>query len=149
MVAANIAIPGRAIPGVRERIARWRAFRRFLRKFSSLPDAPALAVVIWEHYLAYAAALGVADVVEKQVRVAVPPDDLPAPWRGAPAGVQGLSWVGSIGSVSTPSVADAAVSRAWSSTSSGIGSFSSGGGFGGGFSGGGGFGGGGTGGGAG
>ncbi|HEX2032305.1 MAG TPA: DUF2207 domain-containing protein [Actinomycetota bacterium] len=146
MAITNILIPGRAPEPVRERIARWRAFRRFLRRFSSLPDAPALGVVIWEHYLAYAAALGVADEVEEQVRAVVPADDLPAPWRGAPAGAHGLSWVGSVGSATTPSVAAAAVS---SSTSSGIGSFSSGGGFGGGFSGGGGGGGGGTGGGAG
>lgn len=138
---------------LRERMGRWAAFRRFLKEFSSLPEAPALAVVIWERYLVYATALGVADAVEKQVRSLVAPEDLPAPWRGAPAGVAGLNLIHGFG-VATPARAPALVSASpgsgisSSSFSSGVGSFSSGGGFGGGFSGGGGGGGGGTGGGA-
>lgn len=136
---------------VRERIGRWASFRRFLRDFSSLPEAPALAVVIWERYLVYATALGVADEVEKQVRGLVPPEELSAPWRGGPAGVAGLDFVHGFWTA-TPARAPALVSATGSSSgvsfSSGVGSFSSGGGFGGGFSGGGGGGGGGTGGGA-
>jgi uncharacterized membrane protein len=50
------------------RVKRLEAFRRYLHDFSDLPNAPALAVVIWEHYLAWAVALDVADEVEKQVR---------------------------------------------------------------------------------
>ena len=133
-------------PDLRERVARWAAFRRFLREFSSLPEAPALAVVIWERYLVYASALGVADEVERQVADLVPPEELPSPWRGAPRGLSGLDLVHSM-RVATPLLAPSPPSPSGgSSFSSGVGSFSSSGGFGGGFSGGGG--GGGTGGGA-
>lgn len=135
-------------PDLRERVARWAAFRRFLREFSSLPEAPALAVVIWERYLVYASALGVADEVERQVADLVPPEELPSPWRGAPRGLSGLDLVHSM-RVATPLLAPSPPSPSGgSSFSSGVGSFSSSGGFGGGFSGGGGGGGGGTGGGA-
>jgi uncharacterized membrane protein len=102
-----------------------------------------MAVVIWERYLAYAVALGVADQVEKQVKALVPEEELPSPWANGPAGTQGLAWFHHVSH-------SAGAPVAYSSSSSGsIGSFSSGGGGGGGFSGGGGGGGGGTGGGAG
>lgn len=78
---------------LRTRMARWGAFRRFLGDFSSLPEAPALAVVIWEHYLVYAVALDVADEVRSQVRALTPPEELPAPWPGAPVGADGLAWL--------------------------------------------------------
>jgi hypothetical protein len=151
MVVAHIAIPVRPGPPFRERIARWKAFRRFLKRFSSLPDAPALAVIIWERYLVYATALGVADRVEKQVKALIPPQELPSPWPGAPGGAASIAWVGTFHDSTPSQVAAWVMPRATSSSSfsGGLGSFSSGGGFGGGFSGGGGGGGGGTGGGAG
>ena len=128
----------------REAMAQWAAFRRHLKHFSSLRDAPAAAVVIWEQYLTFATALGVADRVRKQVRAIVPAEDLPAPWPGAPPGLGGLQALSTVSSVS------AASPIGWLSTiSSSIGSsssWSSGGGGGGGFSSGGGGGGGGTGG---
>jgi uncharacterized membrane protein YgcG len=143
MIAVLIPMERRVTSKYRERVARWKAFRRFLRRFSSLPDAPAMAVVIWERYLAYAVALGVADQVEKQVKALVPEEELPSPWANGPAGTQGLAWFHHVSH-------SAGAPVAYSSSSSGsIGSFSSGGGGGGGFSGGGGGGGGGTGGGAG
>lgn len=147
LVALRFMTP--ALPAsLKERVARWAAFRRFLRGFSSLPEAPALAVVIWERYLVYASAMGVADEVERQVADLVPPDDLPSPWRGAPRGLAGLDLLHSV-RVATPALAPSPpVTSGGSSFSSGVGSFSSSGGFGGGFSGGGGGGGGGTGGGA-
>ncbi len=145
LIAALIPMDRRVRPEFRERVARWKAFRRFLRRFSSLPDAPAMAVVIWERYLAYAVALGVAGQVEKQVKALVPEEELPSPWADAPAGSLGLAW---FHHVSTRMSAPVSYSSS-SSGSSGIGSFSSSGGGGGGFSGGGGGGGGGTGGGAG
>ena len=145
MTIAHVLIRPRIGEQARERVARWRAFRRFLTDFSSLPEAPTLAVIIWEQYLVYATALGVADEVEKQVKAIIPPEELPSPWEGAPSGIHGYSYVHSFNTVSVHSAASTAVS----SSSSGIGSFSSGGGGGGGFSGGGGGGGGGTGSGAG
>ena len=145
MTVAHILIRPRLGEEFRERVARWRAFRRFLTEFSSLPEAPALAVIIWEHYLVYAVALGCADEVEKQVTTIIPPQELPKPWAGAPSGISSLHYVHSFNTVSVHTAASVTAS---SSTSSGIGSFSSSGGGGGGFSSGGGGGGGGTGGGA-
>ncbi|HYU58434.1 MAG TPA: DUF2207 domain-containing protein, partial [Actinomycetota bacterium] len=76
-----------------ERIARWEAFRRYLLRFHTLTDAPALAVTIWERYLVYATALGIADRVVAQIQALVPAELLPSPFRGAPPGPLGLSWV--------------------------------------------------------
>ena len=146
LVAARL-MPPRLPDRLRARVATWKAFRRFLTRFSTFEDAPALAVIVWERYLVYATALGVADEVEKQVRALVPAQDLTEPWPGAPPGGEGLgafhSW-----RTSSPAYAPAAAATAvgWSG---GWGSSSGGGGGGGGFSGGGGGGGGGTGGGAG
>jgi uncharacterized membrane protein YgcG len=136
--ACALTIPPKLDPEFRARMAPWRAFRRYLKEFSSLPDAPALAVVIWERYLEYATALGVAKEVAKQVGTLVPADRLAPPWPGAPQGLNAVVWVSSL-----HTLAAIPPSRSVSSGSSGSGisSFSS---FGGGFSGGGGFGGGGT-----
>lgn len=149
IVALRLITP-RIPAGERERIARWAAFRRFLRTFSTLDEAPVLAVVVWERYLVLATALGVADEVERQVREIVPPEQLPSPWRGAPPGAAGYGLVHGF-RTTAPRYAPSAVSASSGSGgfSSGVGSFSSSGGGGGGFSGGGGGGGGGTGGGAG
>ena len=136
--ACALAIPPKLDPEFRARMAPWRAFRRYLKEFSSLPEAPALAVVIWERYLEYATALGVAKEVARQVGTLVPAERLAPPWPGAPPGLNAVVWVSSL-----HTLAAIPPSRSVSSGSSGsgIGSFSS---FGGGFSGGGGFGGGGT-----
>jgi uncharacterized membrane protein YgcG len=146
LVARRI-MPSRLPATLRERLARWGAFRRYLTDFSTFQDAPTAAVTIWEHYLVYAVALGVADEVEEQVRALVPAERLPQPWPGAPTGEDGYTYYHrSIGSSSAHVASNAASAVGWSS---GWGSSSSGGGGGGGFSGGGGGGGGGTGGGAG
>jgi uncharacterized membrane protein YgcG len=145
-------LPPRYGVEARERLARWRAFRRLLLEFSSLPDAPALAVTIWERYLVDAAALGVADRVVEQVGTVVPAGGLGSPWVGGPAGVAGI---GLAATMSTMSAGLSLVSSSSSPSSSGTswsgstGSFSSSSGSGGGFSGGGGGAGGGGGGGAG
>ncbi|HEX9891144.1 MAG TPA: DUF2207 domain-containing protein [Actinomycetota bacterium] len=151
-VAALRFVPERLPDDLRERVAGWNAFRRYLREFSSLPDAPAAGIVIWERYMVYATALGVAKEVEAQIRALIPPAELGPPFEGAPAGLDGLSTFH--GFSTTPISARSYTefvsgSSGGSSWSSGSGSFSSGGGGGGGFSGGGGGGGGGTGGGAG
>lgn len=147
MTIAHILIRPRIGREGRERMAKWRAFRRFLTEFSSLPEAPTLAVVIWEQYLVYATALGVADEVEKQVKALIPPQELPSPWRGAPSGMNALAFVHTFNTVPVHSALS--TTSVSSSMSSGSGSFSSSSGGGGGFSSGGGGGGGGTGGGAG
>ena len=146
-ILAGALMPSRLPLRLRERVARWGAFRRFLKDFSTFDDAPALAVIVWERYLVYAVALGVAGRVEKQVRELLPPEAIPEPWPGAPRGDEGLAYYGHWSHDSSAYVAPAAAAAVgWSS---GWGGSSSGGGGGGGFSGGGGGGGGGTGGGAG
>jgi hypothetical protein len=145
---ARWLMPPRLSKNLRERVARWAAFRRFLKEFSTLPEAPTMAVIIWEHYLVYAVALGVADEVEDQVRGLVPAERLPEPWPGAPTGDDGYRYYHhSIHSTPAHTAVGAAATVGWSSGWGG--SSSGGGGGGGGFSGGGGGGGGGTGGGAG
>lgn len=146
------AVPARVERPIRERVARLASFRRYLKGFSDLPNAPALAVVIWERYLEWAVALGVADEVERQVRTLIPLERLRSPVPGGPGGLDGIHLLRAMNAAAptivTHSMASASASSG--STGGGFGSSSSSGGFsGGGFSSGGGGGGGGTGGGAG
>jgi uncharacterized membrane protein len=150
LVVALRMIPARLGLEDRTRVKRLEAFRRYLRDFSDLPNAPALAVVIWEHYLEWAVALGVADEVEKQVRALVPVESLRPPMRGAPTGLAGITAFRTVHAAAPGLVLWSMASASSGSTSGGFGSSSSSSGFSsGGFSGGGGGGGGGTGGGAG
>jgi hypothetical protein len=152
LVVALRMIPARLGVEDRMRVLRLAAFRRYLKDFSDLPNAPALAVVIWEQYLEWAVALDVAKEVEKQVVALVPVESLRSPIPGGPTGLAGLRAWQSVQAAAPTIVLHsmASVSSASGSTSGGFGSFSSSSGFsGGGFSGGGGGGGGGTGGGAG
>jgi uncharacterized membrane protein len=150
LVAALIKIHARLGLEDRARVKRLEAFRTYLKDFSDLPNAPALAVVVWEQYLEWAVALGVADEVEKQVKALVPVESLRSPIRGAPTGLAGLTAWQHFQSAAPALVLVSMASANSGSSSGGFGSSSSSGGFsGGGFSGGGGGGGGGTGGGAG
>ena len=150
LVLALRLIPARLGLQDRTRVKRLEAFRRYLKDFSDLPNAPALAVVIWEHYLEWAVALGVADEVEKQVRALVPVESLRAPIRGGPAGLAGITAFRTVHAAAPGLVLSSMASASSGSTGGGFGSSSSSSGFSsGGFSGGGGGGGGGTGGGAG
>ena len=97
-------VPPRLGAQEREAFARWAGFRRYLRDFSNLHEAPTMAVTIWQHYLVWAVALDIADEVEKQVRALVPPEAMPAPWPGGPAGLDALRW-GTLSSVHVPSFA--------------------------------------------
>jgi uncharacterized membrane protein YgcG len=150
LVAALIAIPARVDRPLRERMAKLTAFRRFLRRFSDLPNAPASAVVVWDRYLEWAVSLGVADEVERQVRALIPVERLRSPVPGGPTGLQGLNAFHAMNAAAPTLVMHSMASVTSGSRSGGFGSFSSSHGFsGGGFSSGGGGGHGGTGGGAG
>ncbi len=52
--------------------AKWKAFKRFLLHFSQLESSTIPSLEIWEHYLVYAVALGVAKQVIKQLQVVYP-----------------------------------------------------------------------------
>jgi uncharacterized membrane protein YgcG len=82
-------VPARyAAPERTERMQRWWAFRRYLEDFSTLTDAPTAAIVIWERYLGFAVALGIADRVEEQVRAIVPEGQLRSPWAASGASLR-------------------------------------------------------------
>jgi predicted membrane protein DUF2207 len=150
LVGALILIHARLGLEDRTRVKRLEAFRRYLKDFSDLPNAPALAVVIWEQYLEWAVALGVADEVEKQVRALVPVESLRSPVPGGPTGLAGVNAFHTFQAAAPVLVVASMASPSSGSTGGGFGSSSSSSGFsGGGLSGGGGGGGGGTGGGAG
>jgi uncharacterized membrane protein YgcG len=150
LVAALILIHAKLGLEDRTRVKRLEAFRRYLKGFSGLPNAPALAVVIWEQYLEWAVALGVADEVEKQVRALVPVEGLRSPIPGGPSGLAGVDVFHAFQAAAPVLVVSSMAGASGGSTIGGFGSSSSSSGFsGGGFSGGGGGGGGGTGGGAG
>lgn len=51
-----------------EEYVKWKAFEKFLKEFSNIKDYPMPGIIVWEHYMVYAAEFGIADLVEKQVR---------------------------------------------------------------------------------
>lgn len=55
-----------------EHNAMWKAFKRFLLDFSKLDERDYEALVIWEHFLVYAAGLGIAKKVIKQLKLVYP-----------------------------------------------------------------------------
>ena len=137
----------------------WQAFRRFLTDFSNLDRAQLPQLILWEHYLVYAVALGVAAEVIRQLPFVYPQLNEPGSdfgyyWGGMSqtrydaAGASQSSFAGLAGF----SEVMGSLNDSWSSAvaatvaSGGSGGGSSGGGDGGGFSGGGGDGGGGGGG---
>jgi uncharacterized membrane protein len=71
LMVASYAILRRT-PEAARALHRWQAFRRYLTDFSQLDRYPAPAVVLWEHYLVYAIALGVAARVIEQFKELYP-----------------------------------------------------------------------------
>src|SRR5215207_3454649 len=54
--------------------ARWQAFRRYLSDFSRLEDSPPASLALWEQFLVYGIALGVAEQVLEAARLHAPPE---------------------------------------------------------------------------
>jgi Predicted membrane protein (DUF2207) len=88
------ALPAHLSTDLRARLARWASFRRYLREFASVRDAPVAGLVVWNDYLEYAVALGAARRVEHQIRALDAAPLLSPPWHGAPTGVPGMAWFG-------------------------------------------------------
>jgi hypothetical protein len=86
------ALPARLPDPLRTRIHRWAAFRRYLKRFPSITGSPAAGILVWEEYLEYAVALGVARTVEGQLR-AVPPWGMLCP-RGPEHRTDSRVWSG-------------------------------------------------------
>jgi uncharacterized membrane protein len=54
--------------------ARWQAFRRYLNDFSRVEESPPASLVLWEQFLVYGIALGVAEQVLEAARLHAPPE---------------------------------------------------------------------------
>ena len=54
--------------------ARWQAFRRYLNDFSRVEDSPLASLALWEQFLVYGIALGVAEQVLDAARLQAPPE---------------------------------------------------------------------------
>jgi uncharacterized membrane protein len=55
-----------------QRAAEWKAFKRKLRDFSQMEEAPIGHLVLWERYLVYAVALGVSEHLARALAARIP-----------------------------------------------------------------------------
>ena len=55
-----------------EHTAMWKAFKKFLLDFSKLDEYDHKSIVIWEHYLVYATAMGISKKVIKELKIVYP-----------------------------------------------------------------------------
>ncbi|MGE5456991.1 MAG: DUF2207 domain-containing protein [Methanococcaceae archaeon] len=67
---------GRWTPEGRLYYQRWSNFKKYLTDFSALKEHPPESIKIWDHYLVYATALGVAKEVIDNMSLIVPPEEL-------------------------------------------------------------------------
>lgn len=72
-MGATLAL-GRRTPAGVQRVAEWRAFRRFLLDFANLREAPVGHLHLWERYLVYSVALGLSPDVAKGIAMKLPVD---------------------------------------------------------------------------
>ena len=56
--------------------ARWRNFRRYLTDYSALKEHPPESIKLWDYYMVYAVALGVAEKVIKNMSLVVPKEQM-------------------------------------------------------------------------
>jgi len=55
---------------------KWKNFKKYLNDFSLMKEYPPESVAVWNDYLVYATALGVADKVEKAMKMHLPAETL-------------------------------------------------------------------------
>jgi len=72
--AAHAKLWRRRTPAAQEEAQRWEAFRRYLHDFPRLEDAPAATLGLWESYLVYGIAFGIAEQVLKGAHLYMPPE---------------------------------------------------------------------------
>jgi uncharacterized membrane protein YgcG len=124
----------RRTPKGAEQAAEAEALKRFLRDFSSLDGTPVAGLAIWERFLVYAVALGVAADLVRGLAVKVPEvaqNAAFASWYVGAAGRSGLHGLESVGGF-THTFGSTATSSLTPSSSGSSGGFSGGGGGGGG-----------------
>lgn len=66
---------GRWTPEGKLFVDRWKNFKKYLTDFSALKDHPPGSVKIWDHYMVYAMALGVAEEALKNMSVIIPKEE--------------------------------------------------------------------------
>ena len=69
-------IGGRWTPYGRTYYEKWKAFEHFLTDFSQMKRYPPESVVLWEHYIVYATALGIADKVIANMKLVLPAEEV-------------------------------------------------------------------------
>jgi len=127
----------RRTPEAALEVRKWEAFRRFMTDFSAMKDAGPQLLHLWEHYLVYAMALGVADRLLDNLKLVAAELDQPVMsprWYRSPSmgrGMTGMS-VASLESLTRSFQNFQNLSRALSTSTSRGGGFSGGGGGGGG-----------------
>jgi len=126
----------RRTPEAALEIRKWEAFRRFMTDFSAMKEAGPQLLHLWEHYLVYATALGVADRLLNNLKLVAAElnQSVTSPrWFRSPSMGRGLTGsVGAFESLTRSFQNFQNLSRALSSSTSSGGGFSGGGGGGGG-----------------
>ncbi|AXV37711.1 MAG: hypothetical protein CIT01_05620 [Methanobacterium sp. BRmetb2] len=56
--------------------AKWHNFKKYIMDFSLIKEYPPESIAIWNKYLVYATALGIADKVRKSMEMTLPTDEL-------------------------------------------------------------------------
>ena len=69
---------GRWTPEGRLYYKKWANFKKYLTDFSALKEHPPESIELWDSYLVYATALGVAEEVLKNMSLVVPAEQLKA-----------------------------------------------------------------------
>ncbi|MCK4680271.1 DUF2207 domain-containing protein, partial [bacterium] len=117
---------------------QWKALKKYLLHFSELKEAPPASLTLWEHFLVYAVALGIADKVLKALEPHIPQMEASAGrsfgagWYIGSAARASEGIGGSISGLAAGMTSMVAVAGSAMSTASGTGGGGSGGGGGGG-----------------
>jgi len=69
-------IGGRWTPYGRTYYEKWEAFGNFLKDFSQMERYPPKSIVLWEHFIVYATALGIADKVIKNMQLIIQKEEV-------------------------------------------------------------------------
>jgi uncharacterized membrane protein len=67
---------GHWTPKGKENSDKWKNFKKYLNEFSLIKEHPPSSIVIWNNYLIYATALGVADSVQEAMEKLIPKEIL-------------------------------------------------------------------------
>ncbi|WP_440955952.1 DUF2207 domain-containing protein [Methanosarcina sp. Mfa9] len=69
-------VMGRWTPEGKLYYMRWKNFRKYLIDFSALKEHPPESIKLWDSYLVYATAMGIAELVLKNMSLIVPSEQL-------------------------------------------------------------------------